>query len=110
MAAKANIIIDQGTDYSTDIFITTDDGDVIPLTSYTGVAQIRKHYTSSNAVSFDVAISAVLGKITLSLSDTTTANLSPGRYVYDVKLTDSVSNTVSRIVEGLVTINPAVTR
>jgi hypothetical protein len=32
-----------------------------------------------------------------------------GRYVYDVELTDT-SNSISRIVEGIVTVTPQVTR
>jgi len=45
----------------------------------------------------------------LALTDTQTANLTAGRYVYDVVLTDS-ANVTSRIVEGIVTVTPRVTR
>jgi hypothetical protein len=38
-----------------------------------------------------------------------TANLSAGRYVYDLKIT-SPANVVSRVVEGIVTVLPSVTR
>jgi hypothetical protein len=39
----------------------------------------------------------------------TSANVTPGRYVYDCELTSS-SNVVSRLVEGIVTVTPQVTR
>ena len=109
MATKANIIIDQGTTFSTDIYLTDDNGDAIDLTGYTGASKMRKHYTSSNAQSFTVALNSSNGFVTLSLSSTQTSNLTPGRYVYDVEV-ESSSNVVSRIVEGIVTVTPEVTR
>ncbi len=108
MAIKANLIIDQGTDYSTSITLTDEEENVIDLTGYTANAQIRKTYSSSNSVSFTTAITAAQGVIGLSLTDTQTANIVPGRYVYDVILT--TGNTTSRIVEGIVTVTPRVTR
>lgn len=109
MATKANIIIDQGTTFSTDIYLTDDNGDAIDLTGYTGASKMRKHYTSSNAQSFTIALNSSNGYVTLSLSSTQTSNLTPGRYVYDVEVVSS-SNVVSRIVEGIVTVTPEVTR
>ena len=47
MGAKANILIDQGTDFSTVLTVTNDDGTATDLTGYTAAGQIRKHYTSS---------------------------------------------------------------
>lgn len=109
MATKANLFIDQGTTYSTTISIANMDDEAIDLSNYTGAAQIRKHYTSSNSVSFGVSIDGATGDLTLSLTAAQTGAMLPGRYVYDVEITDS-ANVVSRIVEGIVTINPGVTR
>lgn len=109
MATKANLVIDQGTNFSTTISIANMDDEAIDLTGYTAAAQIRKHHSSSNSVSFGVSVDAVLGELTLSLTPAQTNAMVPGRYVYDVEVMDS-SNVVSRIVEGLVTITPSVTR
>lgn len=109
MATKANIVIDQGTTFSTSILLTDDNGDAIDLTGYTGRSQLRKHYTSSNSQSFTVSLNSTEGSVSLSLSATQTANLVPGRYVYDVEVV-SGANVVSRIVEGIVTVTPEVTR
>ena len=110
MATKANLVIDQGTDYSTVVNVSDSDGVAIDLTGYSGAGQLRKHYTSSNSVSFNVSVSnATAGEVTLALTATQTSNISAGRYVYDVEVT-STSNVVSRIVEGIVTITPQVTR
>lgn len=109
MAIKANLIIDQGTDYSTSINLTDDDGNIVNLSNYTANSQIRKTHSSSNAVTFGITLQSSNGVVLLTLTDTQTANLTAGRYVYDVILTDS-GNVTSRIVEGIVTVTPRVTR
>ena len=109
MATKANLVIDQGATYSTSVTITDDNDNIYDLTGHTGAAQMRKHYTSSNATSFSVSLDANAGVVTLALTAAQTANLTAGRYVYDVEITSS-SNVVSRILEGIVTVTPNVTR
>lgn len=109
MATKANLIIDQGASYTTSIDILDENGESINLINYTGAAQMRKHYTSSNATSFSVALGGVDGTVTLSLTANATANLIAGRYVYDVELTSN-TGVVSRVLEGIVTVTPNVTR
>jgi hypothetical protein len=109
MAIKANLQIDQGADFSTEIDVLDDANEPVNLTGYSGAAQMRKHYTSSTATAFNVAINAGDGTVTLSMNAATSANVTPGRYVYDCELTSS-GNTVSRLVEGIVTVTPQVTR
>lgn len=109
MATKANLKIGQGTDYLTSITLTDDDGNPIYLSNYTGAGQIRKYYTSTNAVDFNVTVEANTGVVTLRLTSAQTNGIEAGRYVYDVELYDS-ANVVSRVLEGIVTITPGVTR
>ena len=111
MGAKANIVDDQGSDFSTTITVRDNAGAVLNLTNYIGAAQIRKHYTSTTATSMNVVFETPRenGQISLKLTRAQTAGLSDGRYVYDVEVTDS-ANTRSRLVEGIVTVTPQVTR
>jgi hypothetical protein len=111
MAAKANIIIDQGSDFSTTITVTDATGSTVDLTGYTANAHIRKHYTSTTATVMGCTFGTPRsdGKITLSLGRNTSSNMTAGRYVYDVEITNS-ANTRSRLVEGIATITPEVTR
>lgn len=109
MAIKANIVIDQGTTFQTSINVTDENDEVVNLTGYSAAAQMRKHYTSSNATSFSVSISPSLGIVTLSMTANTTNTLVPGRYMYDCELTDT-NGAVTRLVEGIVTVTPGVTR
>ena len=111
MGAKANIIIDQGADFATSITVSDTDGNILDLTNYTGRGQIRKHYTSSTKVDFTIVFGAVRtdGVVNLSLTNVQTAAMEAGRYVYDAELIDVDSN-VSRMLEGIATITPEVTR
>jgi len=109
MATRVNIVIDQGTDFETSISLTNSSGGQLDVTGMTAASQIRKTHTSSNAVNFTAALANASGTLTLSLNNATTSSMTAGRYVYDVELTDS-SNVVSRILEGVVTVTPEVTR
>jgi len=112
MGVKANIIIDQGTDYSSTLTVTNDDGTATNLTGYTAAGQIRKHYSSSTATAtFTVSFSSDRsdGKVVIELPKATTGSIDAGRYVYDVELTSSGDKT-TRLVEGIVTITPQVTK
>jgi len=109
MASKANLVIDQGATFSTDLTLEDDNGDLISLMGYTANSQIRKWYTSSNAAAtFTTSINTTSAVITLSLTADQTGALTSGRYVYDVEI--SSGEIVSRVVEGIVTVTPQVTR
>ena len=107
MATKADLVVDQGSTYNTSVSLFDQYGEPLFLAGYTCAAQIRKWYTSSNSISFGTALAN--GVITLSLSSNQTGAMTAGRYVYDVELTDA-SNNVSRVLEGIVTVTPQVTR
>ena len=110
MASISNIFIDQGADFTTTVTVTDSNGDAVSLVGYSAAAQIRKSYSSSTSTAFTASISnASGGEITITLSDTQTAALEAGRYVYDVLITAS-GGTKTRVVEGQVTVNPSVTR
>jgi hypothetical protein len=109
MAIKANLVIDQGTDFSAQIDVVDSDGTVFDLSDYTAAAQMRKNYASSAATTFTCEGNGTDGQISLSLSSTITSTLEPGRYLYDVEITSS-GNTITRVVEGIVTVTPGMTR
>ena len=59
MAAVSNFYIDQGADFSTIISLTDSNGDVLNLTGYTALAQIRKTYGSTTiAGTFTTSLAA----------------------------------------------------
>jgi hypothetical protein len=108
MAAKVNIVIDQGATFNTTYTIHDAIDEPIDFTGFTANSQIRKAYSSSNSYVFDVALSNN-GLVTLSMNAATTSSIVAGRYVYDVEV-ESLSGIRSRIVEGIITVTPQVTR
>jgi len=109
MATRVNIVIDQGTDFETSITLTNAEGTQLDVSGMSAASQIRRTHTSSNSVAFTAALANNTGTLTLSLNNATTSALTAGRYVYDVELTDA-SSVISRILEGVVTVTPEVTR
>jgi len=109
MATKADLTIDQGTSFSTQLTMTDQYGNQVPLTGYNANSQIRKWYTSLNpSAVFATTVNPATSTITLELTPDQTANMDSGRYVYDVEISNGY--TVTRVVEGIVTVTPQVTR
>ena len=110
MASISNIFIDQGADFTTTVTVTDSNGDAVSLVGYSAAAQIRKSHSSSTSTAFTASISnASGGEITITLSDTQTAALEAGRYVYDVLITASGGDK-TRAVEGIANVNASVSR
>lgn len=110
MAGFAEITIEQGASYSTSVTVSDASGNATNLTGYTASAQLRKSYYSTSATDFTVVVTnAGGGEITMSLSSANTANLTPGRYMYDLLIT-SPTSVKTRVVEGIAVILPSVTR
>ena len=110
MAALSNIYIDQGSDFTTTISLTDSNGDVLNLTGYTALAQVRKsHGSTTIAATFTTVLTADSGQLALSLTDTVTAAMESGRYVYDGLLTDG-SGDKTRVLEGQAVLTPGVSR
>jgi hypothetical protein len=99
-----------GADFNTILDLKDAGGFVLNLTGYQAAAQMRKSYYSDTAINFNVTVSdASAGKITMTMSSAVSSTVVPGRYVYDVLIT-SPSNIKTRVIEGIVTVLPAVTR
>ena len=51
-----------------------------------------------------------IGIIAMSMTANTTGTLTAGRYVYDIELTATANGNVTRMIEGIVTVTPQVTK
>ena len=113
MAAVANLTIDQGASFSSSVTVKGLDGLPFDLTGYTAEAKMALGYTSTRTrttitTTFDA--DRTTGIINLSLTATQTAALeAPARYVYDVEITLTADSTVTRVIEGIITVRPNVT-
>jgi hypothetical protein len=123
-AANYNFFIEQGATFKSEMIFKDEDGNLTDLTGYTYEGQIRLKYDSSSPVAtFTITVANQLtdrGKITISMSPAVTGAIpcDPStssdarpitRYVYDVECTKP-SGDVDRILQGIVSVSPNVTR
>ena len=108
-ATYVNIDVDQGADFNITINLKDNLNNQFNLTGYTVASQMRKNYTSSVATTFVATHDNTGGHITLSLTNTVTALLQPGQYLYDVEITDGTGKK-KRVIEGIATVTPGITR
>ena len=112
MAAIANLTIDQGATFSSDVTVKDSNDNAFNLTGYTASAKMAKGFQSTKtrtAITCTVAADATTGVITLSLTADQTSDLEDGRYVYDLEILQTSSSTVTRVIEGIITVRPQVT-
>lgn len=117
MAQYEEIEIDQGADVAIELHLVEKDGSAKDLTGYDISAKMKRTYNSDSDNTHD--FTAIVtdppddGIVSLTLTNTQTDVLKAGRYVYDVELsfTDSDSNVIiERVLEGDITVTPSVTR
>lgn len=111
MAQFVELDLDQGTDLSYNLDLTQDDGSPLDITGYVFSSSIKKSYYSANVTAnLTVTITdSVGGNVVLSMNSATSANIKAGRYLFDVKQVDT-ANVATRIVEGIITVLPQVTK
>jgi hypothetical protein len=106
-----NLVVNSGSDFSQSFNLegsNTNSG--FNLDGYSVAAQMRKWAGSSTSVTFTASVEdESLGKILISLTSAQTTNIKPGRYVYDVVITD-IYGVKNRVIEGMVLVTEGVTR
>lgn len=108
----SNLVINAGVDFTQTFTLESSfENYPIDLGTHTVESQMRKWSGSSSATTFTCTIlePESAGKIQLSLTPEQTVNLKPGRYIYDVVVTDEF-DIKQRVVEGMVLVTEGVTR
>ena len=107
----SNIVVNAGADFGQVFTLNSSStSSALNLTGYSVKSQMRKHAGSTGVTTFTASVyDAPSGKIKIGLTTTSTSSLKPGRYVYDVVITDT-SNVVTRVIEGMVLVREGVTR
>lgn len=104
-----NLVIPQGTDFTTSFMLEEYNDLPIDLNGYTGVSHIKKHPSSTTKYPMTVTIpNPDYGEIKVSIGSTASSSLKEGRYLYDVLLTETATGLKTRVVEGTVTVTAGV--
>ena len=110
MAAFTELNIEQYATFSTTVNVEDSQGTAVNLSGYAAASQIRKSYYSTSANNFTATITGIAnGEITLAMTAANTANLTPGRYLYDLVIT-APTGVKTRVVEGIVNVLAGVTQ
>lgn len=106
----SNLIINSGASFSQDFFLEDSaTNSAMNLSSSSVTSQMRKWSGSTGVTTFTSSVvNSQTGQIRISLGSSITSSLKPGRYVYDVLLTNNTSTT--RVVEGMALVREGVTR
>jgi len=111
MASYANLFVDQGSDFSTNLIVEDSTRFPLDLTNLTLSGQIRRTHQSNTAFDFTLSkADATGGEILIELDDATTSSMKRGRYVYDIFAEDVSTGNDFKIIEGILEIVPRVTR
>ena len=107
----SNLVINAGSDFSqTFSLVEFDDSGPLNLNGFTVAAQFRKHAGSSSKHDFTTNIlNATDGELLISLSASASNVPKPGRYVYDIVITNA-GGEKTRVVGGSVLLREGVTR
>jgi hypothetical protein len=118
MAQYEELTIDQGSDVAIQLDLVDHTGAAKSLLNHSVAAKMKKNYNSTDSADIQtfstiVASPSTAGICTLTLTNSQTDALKPGKYVYDVEISfvDSDNQTiVERILEGRIQVTPSVTK
>lgn len=114
-AADYDILIEQGSTFVLPITWKDPSGTPINITNYSARMQIRRTVKATDVVlsltspSGEIQLGGTAGTIVVTISATATDALTIVRGVYDLEL-QSPTGVVTRLIQGVVTVSPEVTR
>jgi len=110
-AAKYNITIDQGSDFSLTLNIK-EDGVNKNLDGWLARGSMRQTLEGAVIDNFDFTDSPYdsTGNIVMKLSHTETGLITAGDYYYDVEVYNTSDDKATRIIQGKITVTRQVTR
>jgi hypothetical protein len=112
MAAYVELIMDQGTTFNNIINLSDDiTNSSLNIIGFQVRSQMRRSYYSANATAnINCTITNYAnGEITMSMTAANTSLIKAGRYLFDLETVDP-SGVVSRVLEGIITVTPQITR
>jgi len=111
MATRANLFVDQGSDFISQVELENATSDKMDLQDITFTGQVRKSAYSVNAYDFYIdKVANVDGVIRISIDSSVTESMKGGIYVYDIYGHDSTTGTTFKALEGMLEVIPQVTR
>ena len=76
----------------------------------TGIIFGREYINARDIIKKINVGDAVAGKVRIQLTSSESGGIAPGRYLYDIEITQTSSGIKTRVIEGIVTITPQITQ
>lgn len=107
-----NLSINSGTSFTQTFTLANENGSSLNLSNYSVKSQLRKHPQSSSYINFiSTAVSPPSsGVIKIELDPNSTTSLKPGRYLYDIIITNSGTGEKTKVIEGSAIVSKSITR
>ena len=111
MTTRANLYVDQGTDFKTELDLFDVDSEPLDVSGYTFKCEVKKVYSSQAVFEAIVYVDEdpAINNLIFSIPAEYTENIEPGKYQYDVIMIDTLNNKI-KILEGLIFILSTITR
>lgn len=114
-AQREDFTIEQGTTWSRQLICKDADGQVVNISGYTARMQVRATIKSTTVLlnltteNGGITIDGANGAVNLLVTPAMTTGITEPRGDYDIELVDTDSH-VTRILKGVITFDPEVTR
>lgn len=111
MATQENYVVDQGSTFEV-IVEARYNNELINLTNMTPQSQMRKSYYTKTYIELNVQVhgNPVDGLVKLTIPPSVSNSARAGRYVYDIEVHDDSGEHAVRILQGIITVSPQVTK
>lgn len=108
---KKDYRIEQGADFGIQFTVVDEDGVIWPLeVADSFAAQVRETKDSASSIAFTATFNTTTSVVTLTMSDVITGGFTYWSGYWDCEFTDDSASTVTRLLEGTVTIVQEVTQ
>lgn len=109
-AGYQDLFLNQAETFTTSLTLNDAYGNPYNLSDFTVKSYAKKSYYTANAtIIFDASVEdANNGIIQLSANSAVTSNVSAGKLVYDVFITETLSGVTTKVLEGQIFVSPAV--
>ena len=105
-----NLTIESGTTFSRTFTLRNSSGSLLDLTNYSFDAKMRKWSNAANSISFGTTYNGdpTEGRLSISMASTVTGIITEGRYNYDILLTNTNNNNITKVITGQITVNQSI--
>lgn len=116
MSGQYDFTIERNTTFTKTVVWKDGNGVVVNLANYTAQLQIRQAPGATDPVldlttaSGKLVIDGAAGSVTINITAAETMGLTGRRYYYDLRMYNTVAQVATRLLQGVITVSPEVTR